>query len=56
MKAKNHERSPENTHISVSMSKQFKAQLKAAAAAENRSVSNFICHHLGQLIEQKTSD
>jgi len=52
MKAeKNHDRAAESCAISVSMSKEFRDRLKAAAKADNRNVSNFITHYLTQILD-----
>lgn len=52
MKEKNHARAPDKTAISVSMPKNLKAQIKAAAEKENRSLSNYITHHLSELVQE----
>jgi hypothetical protein len=55
MKTKNHDRAPGNTAISVSLSKSLKEKIRQAADTENRSVSNYICHHLSMMVNQPKS-
>jgi len=53
MRTRNHERAVDKTAISVSMSKRLKAKIQAAAAKENRTVSNYITHHLEQFLDKQ---
>lgn len=56
MKPRNHGRAADKTAIGVSMSKRLKAKIQAAAAKENRTVSNYITHHLEQFLEKQRPD
>lgn len=49
---KNHDRAPDKTQISISMSKALKAKIKNAAMKEGRSVSNYISFHLEDLLDE----
>ena len=53
MKVRNHDRASNKTAISVSLPKSLKAKIQIAAAKENRTVSNFITHHLEQFLDHE---
>ena len=49
------ERSPDNTTIGFSCPKDFKQKLLKMAAEENRSLSNWLVHHLTKAIREENA-
>jgi hypothetical protein len=48
---RNKGRAPGQTILGVSMSKSLKEKIKAAAAAENRTMANWCVHHLEKILD-----
>jgi hypothetical protein len=49
---KNHDRSPDQTMMGVSMSKELKNLIKRAADRENRTMANYAVHYLKAAVEE----
>lgn len=47
---KKHDRAEDQTVLGISMPKELKAKIAAAAAADNRSMANWCVHHLHEIL------
>jgi hypothetical protein len=56
MSTKNHNRSKENTTLTISLSREMKDRLQQLADAENRPVSNYVRHYLETRVMETPPD
>lgn len=55
-KTRNHDRSDENTQMSISVPKSLKSRIQAAADAQDRSISSYIRVLLSDLLAEEAAD
>jgi hypothetical protein len=51
---KSHERSEENTQLSISLPKELRHRIERAAEKEDRSISSYLRVHLARVLENES--
>lgn len=52
-KGRSHDRSKENTQLSISLPKSLRDRIEAAALAEDRSISSYLRVHLTEILDHR---